>query len=159
MLKEFRDFIARGSVLDLAIGIIVGAAFTAIITSLVSDIINPLIGLIVGGRADFTGYYIPLAGQNAPTLEAAKEAGPVLAYGSFITAIINFLIVAFVLFLIVRAANRIRKQTPAAPPAPSTEEKLLTEIRDVLTDTRALLANRPIPEPARAVGDQPPRPQ
>jgi large conductance mechanosensitive channel len=139
MIKEFREFIARGNVLDLAIGIIIGAAFTAIVNSLVTDIINPIVGLIFGGRADFSAYYIPLAGQAAATLEDAKKLGPVLAYGSFVTAIINFLIVAFVLFLIVKAANRFRREKaaePAAPPAPTNEEKLLGEIRDLLRDGR-----------------------
>lgn len=143
MLKEFRSFISRGNVLDLAIGIIIGAAFTAIVNSLVSDIINPLIGLIFGGHADFTNFFIPLAGQAGTTLEQAKEGGPVFAYGSFITAVLNFLIVAFVLFMLIKLINRFRQQQaeqPAPEPAPTTEERLLTDIRDVLMDTRTLLA-------------------
>ncbi len=137
MLKEFREFISRGSVLDLAVGVIIGAAFTAIINSLVDDIINPIIGLIIGGRADFRNYFIPLAGQPATTLAEAQAAGPVLAYGSFLTAVINFLLVAFVIFLIVRTANRMlaKPTEPAAPPAPSEptpSERLLAEIRDLL---------------------------
>lgn len=134
MLKEFRDFISRGSVLDLAVGVIIGAAFTAIINSLVDDIINPIIGLIIGGRADFRNYFIPLAGQTATTLAEAQAAGPVLAYGSFLTAVINFLLVAFVIFLIVRTANRIlaKPTAPTAPPEPTPSERLLAEIRDLL---------------------------
>ncbi|MDW8402772.1 large conductance mechanosensitive channel protein MscL [Chloroflexus sp.] len=137
MLKEFRDFISRGSVLDLAVGVIIGAAFTAIINSLVNDIINPIIGLIIGGRADFRNYFIPLAGQTATTLAEAQAAGPVLAYGSFLTAVINFLLVAFVIFLIVRTANRMAAKSaepaaPPAPPEPTPSERLLAEIRDLL---------------------------
>ncbi len=137
MLREFREFISRGSVLDLAVGVIIGAAFTAIINSLVNDIINPIIGLLIGGRADFSNYFIPLAGQTATTLAEAQAAGPVLAYGSFITAVINFLLIALVVFLIARTANRLltRPAAPAAPsppPEPSASERLLTEIRDLL---------------------------
>ncbi|WP_322494324.1 large conductance mechanosensitive channel protein MscL [Chloroflexus sp.] len=137
MLKEFREFISRGNVLDLAVGVIIGAAFTAIINSLVNDIINPIIGLIVGGQADFRNYFIPLAGQTATTLAEAQAAGPVLAYGAFLTALINFLLIAFVIFLIVRLANRIlpKPVEPAAPPAPPEavlSERLLAEIRDLL---------------------------
>ncbi len=139
MFKEFREFISRGSVLDLAIGVIIGAAFTAVINALVHDIINPIIGLLIGGRADLSNYFIPLAGQTATTLAEAQAAGPVLAYGSFLTAMINFLLVALVLFLIVRTANRMltRSTSPAAPsaslaPTPNLGEQLLSEIRDLL---------------------------
>lgn len=141
MLKEFREFISRGSVLDLAVGVIIGAAFTAIINSLVNDIINPIIGLIIGGQADFRNYFIPLAGQTATTLAEAQAAGPVLAYGAFLTAVINFLLFALVVFLIVRLANRIlpKPAEPAVPPAPPAappetvlSERLLAEIRDLL---------------------------
>lgn len=135
MIKEFREFISRGNVIDLAVGVIVGAAFTAIINSLVNDIINPLIGLLVGGRADFSNYFIPLAGQTATTLAEAQAAGPVLAYGSFLTAVINFLLIAFVVFMIVRTVNRMRSKPEAAPPAPpepTPSERLLAEIRDLL---------------------------
>lgn len=123
--------------LDLAVGVIIGAAFTAIINSLVNDIINPIIGLIIGGRADFRNYFIPLAGQTATTLAEAQAAGPVLAYGAFLTAVINFLLVALVVFLIVRTANRLfaKPAEPAAPPAPpepTPSERLLAEIRDLL---------------------------
>lgn len=135
MLKEFREFISRGNVIDLAVGVIIGAAFTAIINSLVNDIINPLIGLLVGGRADFSNYFIPLTGQTATTLAEAQAAGPVLAYGSFLTAVINFLLIAFVLFMIVRTVNRMRSKPevpPPAPPEPTPSERLLAEIRDLL---------------------------
>ncbi|WP_298815241.1 large conductance mechanosensitive channel protein MscL [Chloroflexus sp.] len=134
MYKEFREFISRGNVLDLAVGVIIGAAFTAIINALVNDIINPIIGLLFGGRADFSNYFLPLAGQTATTLAEAQAAGPVLAYGSFLTAVINFLLVSFLLFLIMRAANRMltRPVEPATPPAPTPSEQLLTEIRDLL---------------------------
>ncbi|WP_322822659.1 large conductance mechanosensitive channel protein MscL [Chloroflexus sp.] len=135
MLKEFREFISRGNVIDLAVGVIIGAAFTAIINSLVNDIINPLIGLLVGGRADFSNYFIPLAGQTATTLAEAQAAGPVLAYGSFLTAVINFLLIAFVVFMIVRTVNRMRSKPevpPPAPPEPTPSERLLAEIRDLL---------------------------
>lgn len=135
MLKEFREFISRGNVIDLAVGVIIGAAFTAIINSLVNDIINPLIGLLVGGRADFSNYFIPLAGQTATTLAEAQTTGPVLAYGSFLTAVINFLLIAFVVFMIVRTVNRMRSKPdvpPPAPPEPTPSERLLAEIRDLL---------------------------
>ncbi len=135
MLKEFREFISRGNVIDLAVGVIIGAAFTAIVNSLVNDIINPLIGLLVGGRADFSNYFIPLAGQTATTLAEAQAAGPVLAYGSFLTAVINFLLIAFVVFMIVRTVNRMRSKPeapPPAPPEPTPSERLLAEIRDLL---------------------------
>lgn len=135
MIKEFREFISRGNVIDLAVGVIVGAAFTAIINSLVNDIINPLIGLLFGGRANFSNYFVPLAGQTATTLAEAQAAGPVLAYGSFLTAVINFLLIAFVLFMIVRTVNRMRSKPDVPPPAlpePTPSERLLAEIRDLL---------------------------
>lgn len=123
MLKEFRDFINRGNVVDLAVAVIIGGAFGAIITSLVNDIIMPLIGVIIGGL-DFAGLSIQVG-------EAT------ILYGSFIQAIVNFLIIAFVLFLIVRSFNKLQKEeeaAPAPPPEPSAEEKLLTEIRDLLKE-------------------------
>jgi len=123
MLKEFRDFINRGNVVDLAVAVIIGGAFGAIITSLVNDIIMPLIGVIMGGL-DFAGLSIQVG-------EAT------ILYGSFIQAIVNFLIIAFVLFLIVRSFNKLQKEeeaAPAPPPEPSAEEKLLTEIRDLLKE-------------------------
>ena len=125
MLKEFRDFINRGSVVDLAIAVIIGGAFGAIVTSLVNDIIMPLIGVILGGL-DFAELSIQVG-------EAA------IMYGSFIQAIVNFLIIAFVLFLIVRSFNKLKKEeeeAPAPPPEPPAEEKLLTEIRDLLKTER-----------------------
>jgi len=140
MIKEFRDFIAKGNVMELAVGIIIGAAFTAIVSSLVGDLINPIIGLILGG-VDFTSMYVVLSGTvpDGVGLQVARDAGAaVFAYGAFITAIINFLIIAFVVFLLVKLVNRlrdaaIRKEAaaPAAPPGPTTEQ-LLTEIRDAL---------------------------
>src|SRR5262245_39666410 len=116
MLKEFREFIARGSVLDLAIGVIIGAAFGKIVTSLVDDIIMPPIGLLLG-RVDFTNLFIDLSGQGYPSLEAAKAAGaPTINYGVFLNTLIQFLIIAFVLFLIIRQANRLRrKEEPSTP--------------------------------------------
>lgn len=140
MIQEFKDFIAKGNVMDMAVGIIIGAAFTAIVTSLVGDLINPIIGLISGGM-DFTNNYAVLSG-NVPegaSLEAAREAGAsIFAYGAFIMAIINFLIIAFVVFMLVRMVNRIKAQaeTPAedAPEAPTgpSELDVLLEIRDAL---------------------------
>jgi large conductance mechanosensitive channel len=123
MLKEFRDFVNRGNVVDLAVAVIIGGAFGAIITSLVNDIIMPLIGVIIGGL-DFARLSIQVG-------EAT------ILYGSFIQAIVNFLIIAFVLFLIVRSFNKLQKEeeaAPAPPPEPSAEEKLLTEIRDLLKE-------------------------
>lgn len=137
MLQEFKDFIAKGNVMDMAVGIIIGAAFTAIVTSLVSDLINPIIGLITGG-IDFSNLYVNLGSTDYPTLAAAREAGaPVFAYGSFITAVINFLIIAFVVFLLVKMVNRIKdaavKKEEAAPaPAGPTEIEVLMQIRDAL---------------------------
>lgn len=118
MMKEFRDFVAKGNVLDLAVAVIIGGAFGAIVTSLVNDIIMPLIGVILGGT-DFTTLAI-----------TAGDAS--ITYGNFIQAIINFLIIAFVIFLIVRQANKMKKEAPPAPPAGPSEKDLLTEIRDLL---------------------------
>lgn len=138
MLNEFKAFIAKGNVVDLAVGIIIGAAFTAIVNSLVSDLINPIIGLVTGG-IDFSNLYIDLSGTNPPTLSAARDAGvPVFAYGSFITAVINFLIIAWVVFLLVKAVNKLKeasiraeKAAEVAPAGPSQLDVLL-EIRDAL---------------------------
>lgn len=118
MLKEFRDFINRGNAMDLAIGVIIGAAFGAIVASIVNDLLMPLIGIIIGG-VDFTSLVLQVGSAQ-------------LKYGNLIQAIINFLIIAFVLFLIVRQLNKMKKQQPPTPAAPSAEEKLLTEIRDLL---------------------------
>ena len=120
-LKEFRDFALRGNVIDLAVAVVIGAAFTAIVNSLVNDIIMPLVGVILGGL-DFTSLAISVGNAS-------------ITYGNFIQAIINFVIVAFVLFLVVRSINRLQRKkeaAPAPPPGPSAEEKLLTEIRDLL---------------------------
>ena len=133
MLSEFKAFIAKGNVLDLAVGVIIGAAFGKIVTSLTEDIIMPVIGRVFGGL-DFTAKYIVLSGDVAPgtPLDAARKAGAnVLAYGSFVTAVINFLIMAWVIFMIVKAANKAMPPAPAAPAGPS-EVDLLTEIRDAL---------------------------
>ncbi len=140
MINEFKDFIAKGNVMDMAVGIIIGAAFTAIVTSLVGDLINPIIGLFTGG-VDFTNNYAVLAGDVAEgaSLEAARETGAsVFAYGAFIMAIINFLIIAWVVFMLVRMVNRVKdaaakeeEVAPAAPAGPS-EKDILIEIRDAL---------------------------
>lgn len=139
MIKEFRDFIARGNVMDMAVGIIIGAAFTAIVTSLVGDPINPIIGIITGGT-DFSSKYVVLSG-TAPEgagLQAARDAGAnVFAYGSFLSAVINFLIIAFVVFLLVKGVNKIKDSTmgPKAvsdEPTPPSQEELLADIRDLL---------------------------
>jgi large conductance mechanosensitive channel len=115
MLKEFRDFAMRGSVLDLAVGIIIGAAFTTIVQSFVNDILMPPIGLLLGG-VDFGNLFISLNGTAYPSLAAAQEAGaPTINYGLFINNVINFLIVAFVVFLIIRQVNKLRRPAPAAP--------------------------------------------
>lgn len=136
MLEEFKKFAMRGNVVDLAIGVIIGAAFGKIVSALVDDIIMPVIGRILGGL-DFTNYFIGLtpAATQATTYDAAKKAGATLGYGTFITVTVNFLIIAWVLFLVVRGINRMTKQAEEAPPPPappSREEQLLTEIRDLL---------------------------
>lgn len=136
MFKEFKQFIARGNVIDMAVGIVVGAAFTAIVTSLVADIINPVIGMLIGGL-DFSNYYFDLSFSGHETLEAAKKAGaPLIMYGLFINAVIKFLIVAFVVFMLVKQINRIKAQfdTQAedAPAAVPEDVLLLREIRDSL---------------------------
>jgi large conductance mechanosensitive channel len=135
MLKEFRDFAMKGNVVDLAVGVIIGAAFGAIVTSLVGDVIMPIIGAITGGL-DFSNYFLPLAKSvTASNLADAKKQGAVLAYGSFITLTLNFLIIAFVLFLVIRAMNQFKRNEaakPTEPPKPSAEVVLLTEIRDLL---------------------------
>lgn len=144
MITEFRDFIAKGNVMDLAVGIIIGAAFTAIVSSLVADISNPIIGLIIGG-ADFSNLYYVMSGdvpENAG-LQVARDSGAaVFAYGAFITAIINFLIIAFVVFMLVKGVNRIKDravqkgQEVASAPTGPTQEELLTDIRDLLATGR-----------------------
>jgi large conductance mechanosensitive channel len=139
MFKEFKDFIARGNVMDMAVGIIMGAAFTAIVTSMVKDLLNPFIGLFTGGM-DFGAMYINLSGEEFETLAAAQEAGAATVnYGLFINAVINFLIVAFVVFMLVRTVNKIKAaaekeqaEEAAAPAKPAADIVLLTEIRDLL---------------------------
>ena len=135
LLNEFKAFAMRGNVLDMAVGVIIGGAFGKIVTSLVNDIFMPLIGLATGGM-DFTNLFLSLDGNRYETLAAAKEAGAsVFAYGQFIQNIVNFLLVALCVFLVVKAVNRFKKKeeaAPAAPPAPSKEETLLAEIRDIL---------------------------
>jgi len=135
MWQEFKEFISRGNVIDLAVGIIIGAAFTSIVNSLVNDVLMPPIGYIMGG-IDFSDYFINLSGVDYPSLAAAREAGAaVIAYGAFINAVINFFIVAAAVFLIVKAVNRVRRkeaEKPAEPPAPTREEQVLMEIRDLL---------------------------
>ncbi len=130
MLNEFKTFIAKGNVMDLAVGIIIGAAFTAIVSSLVGDLINPIIGLILGG-VNFSDMFVDLSGTNPVSMAAAKESGAaVFAYGAFVTALINFLIIAWVVFLLVKAMNRImpkKAEAPAAPAGP-TEVDLLKDI-------------------------------
>jgi large conductance mechanosensitive channel len=139
MLKEYRDFINRGNVVDLAVAVIIGLAFGAVVNSLVNDIVMPPIGLLLGG-VDFSNIFISLTGQSYPTLAAAKEAGAAtLNIGVFLNAVINFLIVSFVIFLMVRQINQMKRAeeaAPAPPPEPSAEEKLLAEIRDLLKEQR-----------------------
>ena len=133
--QEFKEFAMRGNVVDLAVGIVIGVAFGAIVNSLVEDVIMPPIGLIMG-NVDFSDLFINLSGQDYASLAAAREAGaPVIAYGAFINAVINFIIVAFAIFLVVKGMNRLRRKQEAAPeetPAPPRQETLLEEIRDLL---------------------------
>ena len=132
MLEEFKKFALRGSVVDLAVGVIIGAAFGSIVQSLVGDVLMPIIGAVTGGL-DFSNYFIPLSSKvTADTLVEAKKQGAVLAWGNFLTLLINFMIVAFVLFLVIRLMNRLVRTQAAKPPAPSRQEELLTEIRDLL---------------------------
>ena len=133
MLNEFKAFIAKGNVLDMAVGIIIGAAFTAIVSSLVSDIINPVIGMFIGG-IDFSNYYFDLSMHGYDSLDAAKKAGaPLIMYGLFINAIIKFMIVAFVVFILVKNVNKLKNKIMANEAAkPAEEILLLREIRDAL---------------------------
>jgi large conductance mechanosensitive channel len=141
MLNEFKAFIARGNVMDLAVGIIIGGAFTLIVNSLVGDIIMPVIGAITGGL-DFSNFFFPLSSKvTATSLAAAREQGAVFAYGNFLTVVINFLILAWIIFLMVKAVNKMRvslekqkNEEPAAPPP--VDVQLLTEIRDLLKTQR-----------------------
>jgi large conductance mechanosensitive channel len=134
MLAEFKKFALRGNAVDLAVGVIIGAAFGAIVNSLVADVIMPVIGAVSGGL-DFSNYFLPLSSKvTAATLVEAKKQGAVLAWGNFLTITLNFIIIAFVLFLAIRAINRLVRQEPegAEAPPPSKTEALLTEIRDLL---------------------------
>jgi len=133
MLKEFKEFALKGNVLDMAIGIIIGAAFGKIVSSLVSDVLMPPLGLVLG-KVDFSSLFLNLSGTAHPSLAAAKAAGaPTVNYGVFLQTVFDFIIVAFAIFLLVRQVNRFKKeQPPAPPPAPTNEEKLLMEIRDAL---------------------------
>lgn len=134
IVDEFKAFIMRGNVMDLAVGVIIGGAFGTIVSSLTNDVIMPIVGAV--GSADFTNYFLPLSSSvTATSLEAAREQGAVLAYGSFITAVINFLILAAIIFFMVKLMNRVmirEAEKPSAPPAPTADQKLLAEIRDLL---------------------------
>ncbi len=137
MIEEFKKFALKGNVVDLAIGVIIGAAFGKIVESMMGDVIMPIISLITGGGVDYSNLYFVLSGKVAAGTSylEAKKVAVVLGWGQFITVAINFLIVAWVLFLAVRAINKMKteeKAAPAAPPPPSAEEKLLGEIRDLL---------------------------
>ena len=136
MLKEFQEFISRGNVMDLAVGVIIGAAFSKIVASLVDDIIMPIFGAIFGGL-EFSNFFLPLSSAvTAMSLAEARKQGAVFAYGSFLTVVINFLILAWIIFLIVKMVNNLRRRVaaekPAVPAAPPADVQLLTEIRDLL---------------------------
>ena len=132
MLAEFKKFALRGNVVDLAIGVIIGAAFSGIVNSLVGDVIMPIIGAITGG-IDFSNYFLPLSAKvAATTLAEAKKQGAVLAWGNFLTITLNFIIIAFVLFLVIRGINKLSRKEEEKPAPPSKTEQLLTEIRDQL---------------------------
>ncbi len=129
---EFKEFALKGNVMDLAVGVIIGGAFGKIVDSIVGDLIMPLVGRVAGGL-DFNNYYIPLAGQTASNLADAKKAGAVFAYGSFITVALNFVILAFIIFMMVRQINKLRASAPPPPPPATPEDVvLLREIRDAL---------------------------
>jgi len=131
MLNEFKKFALRGNAIDLAIGVIIGAAFGAIVTSMVGDIIMPVVGAVTGGL-DFSNYFIPLSPKvTAATLIEAKKQGAVLGWGSFLTIVINFVVITFVLFVAIRAIGRLMAKEAEKAPAPSKQEQLLTEIRDL----------------------------
>jgi large conductance mechanosensitive channel len=133
MLKEFKEFAMRGNVLDMAIGVIIGGAFGKIVSSLVSDVLMPPIGLVMG-KVDFSSLFINLSSTPQPSLAAAKAAGtPTLNYGVFLQSVFDFLIIAFVIFMLIKQVNRFKKEElPPPPPGPTNEEKLLMEIRDAL---------------------------
>lgn len=142
-VKEFKEFALKGNVMDMAVGVIIGGAFGTIINSMIGDMIMPVVGM--AGKADFSNMYLPLssdvteavkaAGKNGLSLVEARKAGPVLAYGSFITVAINFVILALCVFMMIKLMNMLKRQAPpppAAPPAPTKEQMLLTEIRDAI---------------------------
>ncbi|MCK6444525.1 large conductance mechanosensitive channel protein MscL [Elstera cyanobacteriorum] len=139
MLKEFREFALKGNVVDLAVGVIIGAAFGKIVASMVEDILMPIIGWIAGGL-DFSNYFLPLVkGVTAASYADAKAQGAVIGYGQFLTISINFIIVAWVLFVVIKAVNKLRRQAPpppAVPAAPPEDVALLREIRDLLAKTK-----------------------
>ena len=141
MLKEFREFALKGNMVDLAIGIIIGAAFSGLVNSIVADLVMPVIGLVTGG-VDFSNKFVALGSAvTATSLAAAREQGPVLAYGNFLTLAINFTIVAFVLFMVVKLMNRLKRreeEKPAPTAAVPAEQKLLEEIRDILARERGM---------------------
>jgi large conductance mechanosensitive channel len=138
MLNEFKEFIARGNVMDLAVGVIIGAAFGKIVDSVVNDLVMPIVGAVTGGGFDFSNYFLPLSGNvTAQTLVAAREQGAIFAYGNFITVLLNFLILAWIIFLMIKVVNRVRasveRDKAAAPAAPPPADiRLLSEIRDLL---------------------------
>jgi large conductance mechanosensitive channel len=136
--SEFKEFALKGNVMDLAVGVIIGGAFGKIVDSVVGDLIMPIVGRIFGGL-DFSNYFIPLMGQTGATLADAKKAGAVFAYGNFITVALNFMILAFIIFLMVKQMNRMKREAPKAPPAPPApppptpeDVLLLRQIRDAL---------------------------
>jgi len=140
MLKEFKDFAMKGNVLDMAIGVIIGGAFGKIVSSLVSDVLMPPLGLLMG-KVDFTSLFIDLSQTSPASLAAAKAAGaPTLNYGVFLQTVFDFIIIAFVIFMLVKQVNRFKQEVPPppppAPPEPTNEEKLLTEIRDLLKNRK-----------------------
>jgi large conductance mechanosensitive channel len=141
MMKEFKEFAMRGNVMDLAIGIIIGGAFTGIVNSVVNDLIMPLVGKAVGNM-DFSNLYLPLSSEvpMGLALEEARKLGAVFAWGNFITVLLNFLILAFIIFLLVKGINTLKRrkaESPSVPPAPTKEEVLLTEMRDALRQIAA----------------------
>lgn len=131
-MSEFKEFAVKGNVIDLAVGVIIGAAFGKIVDSIVGDLIMPVVSKIFGGL-DFSNYFVPLAGQTAETLVEAKKAGAVFAYGNFVTVALNFAILAFIIFVMIKQINRLKKDVPPPPPAATPEDvMLLREIRDAL---------------------------
>jgi large conductance mechanosensitive channel len=142
--SDFKEFALKGNVMDLAVGVIIGAAFGKIVDSLVGDVIMPVVSKLFGGL-DFSNYFVPLAGQTATTLAEAKKAGAVLAYGNFVTIALNFVILAFIVFLMVKQINKLKKTTPPAPPATPEDVVLLREIRDALNRRYSLAFGRGLP--------------